>query len=124
MMSALAVFLGGGLGALARYGVSASVGMKAISFPYATLAVNILGALLIGAIMEYGAIRGALSPTLKLFLVTGFLGGFTTFSAFSLEFATLYTRGDYVTLAAYVTFSVLCTVLDVFGAQDALRHFL
>ncbi len=124
MTGALAIFIGGGLGALARYGVSLAVGMKAASFPYATFAVNILGALLIGAFLEYGALKGGLPPTLKLFIVTGFLGGFTTFSAFSLESATLYTRGDYGVLAAYVTLSVFGTILALFAAQAAIRHLL
>lgn len=101
------VFIGGGLGAVARYTLAGLVGRVAgTGFPWGTLAVNLLGAALIGAVTALFATRFSLPMQAKLFLVTGVLGGFTTFSAFSLEAANLLQRGAYFYFAAYVAASV------------------
>lgn len=82
----LLVGLGGCIGSVARYLVSTWVQSRSASlFPFGTLAVNVLGCLLIGALMGLSVERESLSPNLRLLLVTGVLGGFTTFSAFGYE---------------------------------------
>ena len=84
MLNFLLVGVGGGLGAMARYGVeSATVRyFGALTFPFATFAVNLLGCLLIGIVVGLGSNGESLGEHAKLFLAVGFLGGFTTFSAF------------------------------------------
>lgn len=114
MASFLFIFLGGGLGAMARYGVSVATRAAALeTFPWATLAVNLVGAFIIGLIIAIGE-KYALPLNIKLFLVTGVLGGFTTFSAFSLESAAMLQRGDYAMCAAYIAASVIGTIAFVF----------
>ncbi|MCJ7421042.1 fluoride efflux transporter CrcB [Sphingomicrobium astaxanthinifaciens] len=100
MGHALAVFLGGGLGALARWGVGKwALAWFGYGFPVGTLAVNVVGSLAIG--IAVGALEGVGQPA-KLFFVTGLLGGFTTFSAFSLDTLTLWERGQAGLALAYV----------------------
>lgn len=114
-MSWLYVALGGALGSLARHGVGLALA-DAVGFPWGTLAVNWLGSALIGVAFGLG-----LSGEARLLLVTGFLGGFTTFSAFSLETATLAERS--ATLAAlYVAASVAGGVLLFWLASGAVRR--
>ena len=92
MINVLWVALGGALGASARYGVGCLLQRSAASIPLATLAVNALGCLLAGACMGWSE-RQALAPSLRLFLLTGALGGFTTFSAFGVETLALQRAG-------------------------------
>lgn len=85
-MKILFVLLGGSLGALCRYGVSlASVRLYGESFPWGTLAVNLVGCFLIGLAFALGVERNVISPSFRLFFVTGFLGALTTFSTYALE---------------------------------------
>jgi CrcB protein len=106
-MSFLIVFLGGGIGAEARHGVSLVVArMISINFPFGTLAINVFGSFLMGVIAGYFAFEGEASQPWRLFLTTGILGGFTTFSAFSLESVLLYERGEPTAAALYVLASV------------------
>src|SRR5580693_5648091 len=91
IMGYLIVFLGGGLGAALRHGVNlAAARLFGMGFPYGTLVINVLGSLAMGLIAEYFALKIGLPQRWRLFLTTGVLGGFTTFSAFSLEAALLY----------------------------------
>lgn len=126
MHPTLLIFLGGGTGAVARHLMSAAVKHQTEGkiFPYSTLCVNLLGALLIGMLAEILAVRLSLPETARYFLVTGFLGGFTTFSAFSLESALLIERGDYLTCAVYVAASVLGTIALVFAGMWGMRGIL
>lgn len=103
----LLVGLGGALGAMARFGVGRLVGPS--DFPWATLAVNIAGGLLMGLLAGWLAARGG-GEQLRLFLGVGVLGGFTTFSAFSLEVMLLLERGATGAAAGYVLASVLGAV--------------
>lgn len=122
MMAWLAVAAGGALGAVARFAMAGAVARAAGgSFPWGTLAVNVLGALLMGAIVEGAARAGAISADLKLFLTTGVLGGFTTFSAFSLETAMMMEKGDWASAFAYIAASVALTVLFLFCGMWAIR---
>ncbi len=95
-MGFLIVFFGGGFGAALRHGINI-VAARALGtgFPYGTLIINVLGSLAMGLIAEYFALKTGLPQRMRLFLTTGILGGFTTFSAFSLEAALLYERGQH-----------------------------
>jgi CrcB protein len=122
MTGYLIVFLGGGIGAAFRHGVNrATYNLLSAGFPYGTLFVNVLGSLLIGALAELFLGKAGLSEESKLFLTTGFLGGFTTFSAFSLETALMWQRGDYAALATYTIGSVVLSVTAVFLGMGAVR---
>lgn len=121
-MSYLLVFLGGGVGAALRHGVNrAALATFGPSFPFGTLIVNIVGSLLIGMLAELFLSRGGGSQELRLFLTTGVLGGFTTFSAFSLDAAVMWQRGDYATLCAYVIGSVALSIGALFLGMLAVR---
>lgn len=123
MMQALIVFIGGGAGAVARFGLSKWIAQLTTSaFPWPILTVNLLGAFLIGMMAGWGELRPT-SPSLQLLLVTGVLGGFTTFSAFSLESALMLQRGDYLFLALYIAASVLGTIALVFAGSVLMRGF-
>ena len=106
----LLVFVGGGLGAVARHGINRA-GLAALGpgFPWWTLAVNVAGSLAIGLLAGlFGALETGHNA--RLFLVTGFLGGFTTFSAFSLDALTLWERGAPVQAGLYVVGSVILSL--------------
>lgn len=121
----LAVFVGGGTGSLARhYSILAATKLFGESFPYGTLFVNVLGSFIIGVIIETGALKWQISPEMKALLVTGFLGGFTTFSAFSLDVLKLTDTGHALAAAAYVAASVFLSLLAVFAATHLLRAVL
>jgi fluoride exporter len=107
-MNALLVILGAGLGGGARHGVNLAVARLApgLGFPVATLVINVLGSVLMGVLAEAFLIRGGESQSVRLFLTTGVLGGFTTFSTFSLDAVALYQRGEGTAAALYVLASV------------------
>lgn len=113
------VYLGifGGLGCVARYMISGWVyNLAGRSLPYGTLAVNLIGSLLLGLIME-GSLRSTLlSPDLRIGLTVGFMGGFTTFSTFSYETVRLMEEGSLVAAGANVLLNVTaCVVAAVVG---------
>jgi CrcB protein len=121
-MNYLIVFLGGGLGAALRHGVN--VGLPRFfgpGFPYATLFVNVTGSFLMGAIVAWFAFKSGAPQGWRLFLTTGILGGYTTFSAFSLDFALLYERGAYGLAALYVLGSVALSLLGIFAGLALVR---
>jgi CrcB protein len=112
-MGYLIVFLGGGLGAALRHGVNlAGARLAGTSFPYATLFANVTGSLVMGLLAGYFAFRSGSSQHVRLFLTTGILGGYTTFSTFSLDAVLLYERGQTGAAATYVLSSV---ALSLFG---------
>ena len=114
-MSYLIVFVGAGIGGALRHGVNmASARLIGVNFPWGTFTVNIVGSLAMGLLAGYFAFKGEASQAWRLFLTTGILGGFTTFSAFSLDTAMLYERGAMTSLAVYVLASVLLSILAVF----------
>lgn len=124
-VTAAYVFVGGGLGAVARYFVSMSVAARTDGgFPYPTLFVNLVGALIIGALVEAIALKVDISQQTRAFLITGILGGFTTFSAFSLESVMLIERGAYLNLCLYVLASVFGTIGLALLAMRATRLLL
>lgn len=112
----LAIAVGGAFGAVSRYLMMVQVTrVLGVAFPYGTLAVNIVGSFVIGLIIEMLASKFTLSPELRALLVTGFLGGFTTFSTFSLDLAGLIERGDAMTAVSYAVASVMGCLLAVFA---------
>ncbi|TLG78167.1 fluoride efflux transporter CrcB [Methylocystis sp. B8] len=121
-MGFLIVFLGGGLGAVARHAVNLLIG-RTIGAPFGTLTINVLGSFLLGAIIGYFAFKGGASQQWRLFLTTGIFGGFTTFSAFSLETVLLYERGQIAVAAFYVAASVGLAIAGLFAGLSLLRHF-
>ena len=117
MIQTMLVFLGGGLGAASRHGVNiAAARVFGVGFPWGTIIVNVAGSLAMGLIVAWLAFRGGGGWTqhMRLFLTTGFLGGFTTFSAFSLDVALLWERGDHSLAAAYVAGSMVLSVAGLF----------
>lgn len=110
-MGFLLVFIGSGLGGMARYGMGliSSQWLGGAS-PIGTLTVNIVGSALMGAVIALFARLGADAQDARLFLTTGLIGGFTTFSAFSWEAAGLWERGDRLGAALYVSASVALSV--------------
>ncbi len=120
----LIVFLGGGLGAAMRHGVNvAAARLLGTGFPYGTLTVNVAGSLVMGLMVAWFAFEGAPSQHWRLFLTTGMLGGFTTFSTFSLDTALLYERGELGLAALYVLASVIAGIIGLFAGMALVRHF-
>lgn len=102
-MPYLIVFLGAGLGGALRHGINVGAArLFGFGFPFGTLIVNVAGSFAIGLLAGYFAFRAGVPQDLRLFLTTGILGGFTTFSAFSLDAALLIERHAYALAAAYV----------------------
>ena len=117
----LLVGAGGFAGSVARYLVSVLPAAWTTSvFPYATFAVNIIGCFLIGMIAVFTDRAELVSPAMRLLLAVGFCGGFTTFSAFSIESVGLIEKGEYVYVCLYITLSVIVGILaTVFGMAVA-----
>jgi fluoride exporter len=121
-MGFLIVFFGGGLGAALRHGINiVSARAFGTEFPYGTLIINVLGSLAMGLIIEYFALKTELPQRMRLFLTTGILGGFTTFSTFSLEAALLYERGAVMSSAIYVIASVVLAIAGLFAGLTIVR---
>lgn len=110
------VFLGAGIGGALRHGVNlASARLFGLGFPLSTLIVNVAGSFLMGLFAGYFAYRTGVPQHLRLFLTTGILGGFTTFSAFSLDAALLVERHQYGSAATYVAASVVISLAALFA---------
>lgn len=122
-MGYIIVFAGAGLGGALRHGVNlAAARLFGYGFPFGTLAVNVIGSFLIGVLAGYFAFRTGISQHLRLFLTTGILGGFTTFSAFSLDAALLIERHSYALAAAYVIASVALALSGLFLGLAMFRQ--
>ena len=123
-MHYLLVFLGGGLGASIRHAVNmASAKSLGTAFPYGTFIINISGSTVMGLIAGYLAFKGDAAQSWRLFVMTGILGGYTTFSAFSLDAGLLYERGELGLAALYVLGSVVLSIAGLFGGLALVRHF-
>ena len=122
MSNFLLVALGGGLGAAGRYGVSLALPAKPGEWPWATFSINVLGSLLIGVLAGWLSTRGEAGEPWRLFLGVGMLGGFTTFSAYSLETLRMVERGEWSMAIMYALGSVLAGLAAVaIGAEVARR---
>ena len=124
MQSALLVFVGAGFGGLLRHGVNTGCArFCGTAFPWGTLTVNIVGSLLMGLIIGWLTFRAEAgwSQPLRLFLTTGILGGFTTFSAFSLDAVLLWERGETALAAGYAVGSVLLSIAALAAGLAVVR---
>lgn len=116
------VALGGVIGSVARHGVNIAAGRMMPGWPIGTVIVNVLGCLLMGILAALLAHRGG--QQLAPFLLTGLLGGFTTFSAFSLDALTLWERGQPGYALAYVLLSVVLSLAAVLAGLQIMRGIL
>ena len=118
----VSIALGGALGSVLRHGVSSLIARwLGGGFPWGILAVNVLGGLAIGILAGLFALRWQTGLEMRAFLTVGLLGGFTTFSAFSLDVALLIERGELGQAAAYVIASVAASVLALFAGLHLVR---
>ena len=124
MAGFLIVFFGGGLGAALRHGVNLlSARLFGATFPWHTLIENVTGSLVMGVLAGYFAFKAdPSSQHWRLFLTTGILGGYTTFSAFSLDAVLLYERGAMAQAAAYVVASVVLAIAGLVAGLVLMRH--
>lgn len=123
MQAYLAIAIGGTLGCWARYGMT--VLMQAIwgrDFPYATLSINVLGSFLMGFLFIETLERLTIGPHFRIGVLTGFLGGFTTFSTFAMESLLLAEQGDAAKSALYVVLSVGLGLAAAFGGAYIARN--
>ena len=118
----ISVFLGGGFGAIIRYLVIEQVNkLFLVAFPFGTIAVNVIGAFLIGLLSSYIAERLDVSENIKMFLIVGFCGGFTTFSSFNIEFYQLFSNGEILSSLIYVTTTFVLTVVAFYIGVSLLK---
>ena len=122
-MAYVLVFLGGGIGAALRHFVNVSFGrMFGPGFPFHTLFENVTGSVVMGVLAGYFAFAGEASQELRLFRTTGLPGGYTTFSAFSLDAVLLWERGQFGMAPLYILASVVGAVLGLVGGLALVRH--
>ncbi len=125
MKELLAVGGGGALGAMARYMTYLlSAQLFGFGFPFGTLIVNVVGSFIMGVLTEGMALAWTVSAELRLFLVVGFLGAFTTFSTFSLDVAVLYERGHLGLTLIYILASFTCSVGALFAGLYVTRQLV
>lgn len=118
----LVVFVGAGIGGALRHGVNlAAARLLGDGFPYGTMIVNVAGSFVMGLLAGYFAFRPGIGQHVRLFLTTGLLGGFTTFSAFSLDSALLIERHHYGLAAGYMLGSVAASVAALFAGLAMFR---
>lgn len=115
MQAYILVMTGGAIGAAARFGLARAIPSAQVGWPWPTFIANVLGGLLMGLLAAYVLRSGAVSENVRLFAGVGVLGGFTTFSAFSLEMAQMVERGELVWAGGYALASVLLALLALFA---------
>ncbi|NMN69853.1 fluoride efflux transporter CrcB [Rhizobium sp. 57MFTsu3.2] len=124
-MGYLIVFIGSGLGGMLRYAVGMlSIRVFGTNFPYGTLGINVLGSAFMGIVVGVFTTSNLTSQDAKLFLTTGVIGGFTTFSTFSLDAAVLWERGQQLAAAAYVVASVIVSLMALILTMMVVRRHL
>ena len=122
-MGYLLVFFGGGLGASLRHLINLTCARCiGTGFPWGTFIINVTGSTVMGLIAGYLAFKGQASQPWRLFLMTGILGGYTTFSAYSLDAALLYERGELSLAALYVIGSVVLSIAGLFAGLALMRQ--
>ena len=112
-MNYLLVFLGGGLGSIFRYGIAVAIKDYNVSFPFATMLANIISCIILGALVGL-SLKGNLHDNYKLLLMTGFCGGFSTFSTFSHETFYLLQSGAYIHGFANIFFSLVVCLISIY----------
>ena len=122
MLAYAVVFVGAGIGGAWRHGVNlGSARLFGVGFPYGTFTVNVVGSLIMGLIAGWFAFKGGATGHLRLFLATGIMGGFTTFSAFSLDALLLIERQQWSLAALYIGASVAGSILALMVGLWAMR---
>ena len=118
----LIVFIGAGIGGALRHGVNVGAGkLFGLGFPYGTLIVNVVGSFVMGLFAGYFAYRAGIPQHVRLFLTTGILGGFTTFSSFSLDAALLIERHSFGLAAGYMVGSLAAGLSALFFGLAVFR---
>ncbi len=125
-MNAYLIVAGGAaVGGMLRHSVNVmSARLLGTGFPYGTMTVNTVGSFIMGLLAAYFALKGEVSQSWRLFMMTGVLGGFTTFSAFSLDTALLYEQGRLVGALGYSCGSVVISIAALFAGLAIMRSFL
>lgn len=119
------VAVGSAIGGVARLLLGTFIQQKAgTSFPLGTLLINITGSLVLGFLIRYALGTPSITPEIRAMLTTGFCGGYTTFSTFSFETATLIEDGRYERASLYILLSVSVALLGTFGGFAAARQLL
>jgi len=122
MISILSIAAGGALGAVARHVVTVcAAGAFGFTFPWGTVIVNVAGSVLMGALIGLFAHVWQPAQEIRAFLTVGFLGAFTTFSAFSLEAVGLYERGELALSAAYIIGNVVLSIVGLLAGLSFMR---
>ncbi len=124
MNMVLCIAAGGAIGSVLRHfaGVGAGVWLGS-AFPYGTMFVNVAGSFVMGILVALFAHYGNPSQEMRAFLTVGLLGGFTTFSSFSLDVVTLYERGQYSLAGLYIALSLLLSLAGIFAGLFIVRSF-
>jgi len=117
----LAVAIGGAVGSLLRYFVASAIQQPTMQFPWGIFVVNITGGFIMGVIVELSALKLQISPEVRAFLTIGILGGYTTFSTFSLDSALLIQRGAYMAAAGYIIGSTVLSITALFAGLALVR---
>lgn len=124
MFNTLLIMLGGGIGAALRYHLGRlAFHLFGTAWPWGTLAANVLGGFAMGAFVSWLALRAQGGEPLRLFFAIGLLGGFTTFSSFSLETMLMIERGEWVSAMGYALVSVVASVAALAIGMTAMRSF-
>ena len=119
------VAVGGALGCISRYYLTAFIQQRAgPSFPVGTLLINVTGSFLLGFIMRYALQSGTVSPETRMLLTSGFCGGYTTFSTYSYESAMMLDDGEYGRAALYIGSSVVLALVGTFLGFAAANRLL
>jgi CrcB protein len=122
MRSSLIIFVGAGVGGVLRHLLNAWImRLAGLEFPLGILTINVIGSTAMGLVAGWFAFKGQAPQDVRLFLTTGILGGFTTFSAFSLDAASLYERGQLGLAVVYVVASVALSVGGLFAGMWTMR---
>ena len=125
MRFAAYIGLGSAVGGISRYYLATAIQQRAASaFPFGTLVINISGSLLLGFLLRYALSTPTISAEVRALLTTGFCGGYTTFSTYSYETATLLEGGDYRRAGLYMAASVFVALLGTFLGFIAARELL
>ena len=123
-MKFLAVFFGGGFGAITRYLLYLLVPRSVCTFPFCTLLANFFGCFIASALFTFFVAKSGINPIIKMFLITGFCGGLSTLSSLSLEVLEYLQSGDYLRAFAYIGISIIICVVSVLLGILSVKKFI